>query len=95
MPLEEVEDKGICTYVIDEKGLLELAENFSDDYNLFSILVKRDTDKLIAQVGKERVKRDLERVSIPEAEYCTVIANNDRIEDFLADSYKLIKNFLE
>lgn len=95
MPLEEVEDKGICTYVIDEKGLLELAENFSDGYNLFSILVKRDTDKLIAQVGKERVKRDLERVSIPEAEYCTVIANNDRIEDFLADSYKLIKNFLE
>lgn len=95
MPLEEVEDKCICTYVIDEKGLLELAKNFSDQFNLFSILVKRDADKLIAQVGKERVQRDLERVTIPESDYCKVITNNDRIEDFLADSFKLIKDFLK
>lgn len=94
MPLEEVEDKCICTYVIDEKGLIELAKNFSESFNLLSVLIKRDTEKLIAQVGKERVERDLERVSIPESEYCTVITNNDRIEDFLADSYKLIQNLL-
>lgn len=94
MPLEEVEETCVCTYIIDEKGLLELEKNIGNEYNIFSILVKRDTDKLIAQVGEERVKRDLERVTIPESEYCEVITNNERIEDFLANSYRLIKNIL-
>lgn len=90
MPLSELKGKSICTYVIDEKGVLDLQDRFGKDFYIFSLLIKRDTDKLIAQVGEERVKRDMDRVQFPEHKYSLVIENNGRIEDFLAKSFKII-----
>lgn len=79
---------GICTYVIDEKGLVELVEKFSEDFVIKSFLITRPVIDLINQVGEERVNRDLERISIPEREYSEVIANDGPIEVFLAESIK-------
>lgn len=92
MPLSELSDKGVCTYVIDEKGLLDLNEHYGNDFNIFGVLIKRDINQLIAQVGEERVKRDLDRVQIPESDYSLVIENNGRIEDFLGESFKIFNN---
>ncbi len=89
MPLSELANKGICTYVIDEKGLLNLCEHYGDDFLIFGVLIKRDINQLIAQVGEERVKRDLDRVHISESEYGFIIENNGRIEDFLGESFKI------
>lgn len=88
MPFTEIpyEDVGFCTYVIDEKGLQVLKEKFSKEFSIVSVLIKRDRKALEQQVGANRVKRDLERISIPEEDYDVVIENDGRIEDFLAES---------
>ena len=85
---------GICTYVIDEKGLVELVEKFSDDFVIRSFLITRPKIDLINQVGEERVNRDLERITIPEREYSEVIANDGPIEVFLAESVKRILKYI-
>ena len=95
MPFDEIPygDPGKCAYVIDEKGLLHLRDKYTDDFEIVSILVKRDAELLIQQVGEERVKRDLDRVTIPESDYDAVIENNGPIEVFLAESIKTILTF--
>lgn len=97
MPFSEIpyEDVGICTYVIDEKGLKMLQEDHSENFAITSILVKRDRKLLEAQVGADRVQRDLERITIPEEDYNTVIENNGRIEDFLAESFHIYNKLLQ
>jgi len=47
--------KDVNTYVIDEKGLLYLKENFSDIYQIHAIWINRDEKK---GVTPERIKRD-------------------------------------
>lgn len=79
---------GICTYVIDEKGLVEMVEKFGDDFIIRSFLITRPWICLVNQVGEERVNRDLARITIPEKEYSEVIANDGPIEVFLAESIK-------
>lgn len=94
MPFSEIpyEDPGICTYVIDEKGLQMLKKKYSDQFKILSILIKRDKTLIEKQVGAARVKRDLDRITIPEEAYDAVIENNNRIEDFLAESLYTYKN---
>lgn len=89
MPLSELEDVDVCTYVIDEKGMQMLQDKYGDEFIIIGVLVKRDKQQLIRQVGEERVKRDLGRIAIPEENYSMVIENNGRIEDFLAESFKI------
>ncbi len=88
-------DPGICTYVIDEKGLKMLTENYSQDYNIVGFLIKRNKYALIRQVGEERVKRDLERITIPEEEYQEVIYNYGPLEIFLAESVQRIRKYIQ
>lgn len=97
MPFSEIpyEGVGICTYVIDEKGLLTLKEKYSEEFVIMSILVQRDRKLLEMAVGPERVKRDLERITIPAEQYDAVIENNGRIEDFLAESYHTFFKILD
>lgn len=96
MPFSEIpyDGIGICTYVIDEKGLKMLQEKYSEEFDIISILIKRDKQILERQVGSERVQRDLERITIPEEEYNAVIENNGRIEDFLAESFFVYNKLL-
>lgn len=94
MPLSELSDKNVCTYVIDEKGLLDLIQHYGDDFIIFGVLIKRNIDQLIAQVGEERVRRDLDRVRIPDSEYGFIIENNGRIEDFLGESFKIFNEII-
>lgn len=77
----QVTANGICTYVIDEKGLIMLNEKYGDIYRVFSILVKMDKDSLHAD--SERIDRDKERVVIPEEQYNVVINNDGTLGEFL------------
>lgn len=97
MPYSEIPYDGIgaCSYVIDEKGLQMLRQKHPQDFNIKSILIKRDKKLLEQQVGIERVKRDLDRITIPEYEYDAVINNNGHIEDFLAESLHVYHKLLQ
>ena len=94
MPFSEIPTSGICTYVIDEKGLLMLKEIYSRQFNIISILIKRDIELLMQQVGEARVKRDLDRVTIPEEDYDYIITNNGCIDDFFTQSLNIFKQLL-
>lgn len=93
MPTDEVPytDPGVCTYVIDEVGLKMLKEQYAEDFIIQSVLIKRDIELLKAQVEEERVKRDFERIQIPESEYDLVIENNDSLESVLAETITKIQ----
>lgn len=82
------------TYVIDEKGLMMLMEEWSDRYNVLSVLVKRDIELLIDMVGKDRVERDKHRVTIEESCYDVVLNNNGSLADFLENGVKEIKKLI-
>lgn len=84
------EDKPIL-YVIDEKGLMMLMEERGDQYEIASLLIKRDKKLLIETVGEERVKRDHSRVKIDENSYDAVISNNGSLTEFLKDGVETIK----
>lgn len=88
------EDKPIL-YVIDEKGLMMLMEEWGDQYKIASLLIKRDKKLLIETVGEERVKRDHSRVKIDENSYDAVISNNGSLTEFLKDGVETIKLLID
>lgn len=85
---------GMCSYVIDEAGLIMLKEKFSDEFIIRSLFIERDIESLISQVGAERVQRDNERLSLPRESYDIIVENNGRIEDFLAECFKFYKQLI-
>lgn len=87
-------DKPII-YVIDEKGLMMLMEEWGDKYEIDSILIKRNKDLLIKTVGEERVRRDNSRVKIDENSYDAVISNNDSLTEFLKAGVETIKLLID
>lgn len=68
---------GPCTvYVIDEKGLALMKEDYSDEYDIYTVLLKRKKLKRRhAGVTLSRMNRDIERV-IDENDYDYVVENN-------------------
>lgn len=97
MPKQDIPytEPGICTYVIDEKGLKMLVETYAEEFTIVAVLIKRHRRALIEQVGEERVNRDLERITIPEEEYQEVIYNGGPLEEFLAESTKIIRKYIQ
>lgn len=87
---------GPCTvYVIDEKGLENLRNDFSDLYDIHTVLIKRDK-KLRRKVGvsETRIRRD-ERRKINDDDYDYVIVNNGKkteLFDCIERIYEEIKN---
>ena len=84
----------MCSYVIDEKGLLKLWENFDKDYNIVPILIKRDESILCKTVDSERLKRDKLRVTIEDAAYKAIIVNNGTLEEFQEQAIQTIQTLI-
>ena len=80
------------TYVIDERGIEYLNENFSDVYNIFSLRVKRDIDKRRENVDEERIARDESMFYLPDEYYDYVLHNDYNELDGLYDH--LINHFM-
>lgn len=86
--------KDICSYVIDEKGLIMLWEQFDSHFDIIPILIKRDIGLLENQIDKERLSRDKGRIKIEESAYRAVIYNNNSLEEFKESATQLIKNII-
>ena len=74
------------TYVIDERGLIYLTENFSEMYDIKCIRVYADLSTRIKRVGKERVERDEGMFTLhKDSELFTCRINNNLSLDYLQD----------
>lgn len=88
---------GPCTvYVIDEKGLANLREDYGNEYDIYTVLIKRDK-KLRRQYGvdKARIRRDEVRKIPDEKDFDYVIDNNStkkNLFDNIERIYEEIKN---
>lgn len=87
-------ESGACSYVIDEKGLIELQANFSDRFEIIPILVKRNIESVEKIVDKHRIDRDKDRISIMESNYMAIIDANLPLDEFLANSIKTIQKLI-
>ena len=92
--IDQVPANGVCSYVIDEKGLLKLWENFDKDYNIVPILIKRDESILCKTVDSERLKRDKLRVTIEDAAYKAIIVNNGTLEELQEQAIQTIQTLI-
>lgn len=88
----QVPSEGKCVYVIDEKGLLDLAFSHGRKYNIIPVLVKRDLEKLKESVQQERIDRDLERYRLKDSDYQFIIENNGSVEEFKDKLVLMIEN---
>ena len=74
------------TYVIDERGLIYLIQNFGEVYNIKCIRVYADLSTRIKRVGKERVERDKGMFTIhKDSELFTCRINNNLSLNYLQD----------
>lgn len=69
---------GPCTvYVIDEQGLLNLKQEHGDEYEIYSVYIKRaPKNRRKAGIENRRMRRDEGRLLLPLEEYDWVIDNN-------------------
>lgn len=56
---EQVNQHGMCTYIVDELGYKYLLKYFKDEFNIISIRVSCNKNERISRVGIERVSRDI------------------------------------
>ncbi|MCE7699967.1 MAG: DUF4406 domain-containing protein [Methanobacterium paludis] len=75
------EDKN--TYVIDEKGLVEMTTNHRSKYKVFKLYVQRDIHNRVHDVGLDRVLRDNGKFWLPTEYYDKVIYNNNSLSVLL------------
>lgn len=87
---------GPCTvYVIDEKGLKNLRQDFGDVYDIHTVFIKRNSGlRKRMGVSITRIRRDERRVLIEE-DYDYVVVNNGTKKEFFREIeriYEEIKN---
>lgn len=90
--LEQVPQMGRCIYVLDEKGLVTLQETYLGRFNIASVLVRSTPDTLAARgIPPERIRRDGERLLLPESFYDAVIDNDGDQAEFFDQALHIIK----
>ena len=89
--LSQVEEYDVCTYIIDEAALVEMANKFGDKYDIVPIYIEREYDKEIEQ---SRIDRDNERIILPRDYYYAVITNNGSLEAFFEESTKIFETLI-
>ena len=81
----------ITTYVIDEKGLVELKEKWSDKYKIVSVYIKRPN---LHEIDENRKQRDLERLTLDIDLYDIVLYNDKDLDSFLTTAFTTIAKFI-
>ena len=85
----------IQVYVIDEKGLDNLRRDFSEKYDIHTVLIKRDKAlRRKSGIDETRLRRD-ERRNLKDEDYDYVIINNGKKVELFAEIeriYEEIKN---
>ena len=92
--LNQIPQTGACSYVIDERGLIKMMDEFDNQYEIIPILIKRNAEKLKSSVDPDRLKRDVHRMTIEDAGYAAIIENNATLEEFYETALLTIKKLL-
>lgn len=87
---------GPCTvYVIDEKGLANLRKDYGDEYDIYTVLIKRNKSlRRKCGVSETRINRD-DRRKLIDSDYDYVVVNNSKKADLFEQIeriYDEIKN---
>lgn len=90
--VSQVDKCEVCSYVIDEKGLIDLMSRWSDKYEILPVYINRPNRKDIAV---DRKNRDGERVVLNEDQYSIIINNTQDLETFLTQSSTIILSTLK
>lgn len=83
--------KPLCTYVIDEDGLINLNNEHGKDYMIYSMYVERKDNK----VDEERKERDKGRTVIPPEKYSYIFHNDLSLEELEEKISKLCEELLK
>lgn len=82
---------GICTYIVDERGLEELTKRCGARYDVISVLVLCSPEQLEARgIDPARIRRDCERKYLSPGYFDCVIRNDASLEEF---EYKILCEF--
>lgn len=92
--LRQLSEHPVCTYVIDERGLLEIPQLIQRAFEIIPIYIERNMSLLQNTVDKERLKRDEGRVEYPRDKYKAVIHNNGSYEEFVEKGIATIKRLV-
>lgn len=88
---KQVPGKGVCSYVIDEKGLETLCNNYCERYDIVSVLIICSQDTLSQRgIDSNRLKRDKGRKHLGEKFFDCIIHNDASKEEF---EYKILCEF--
>lgn len=91
--LRELRNDPIVTYVIDEKGLMMLLEEYSDAFDIIPVLIRRDPALRLADgIPADRIQRDRCRVHIEDAQYAHIFDNNGPLNEFLYNAKTTLLN---
>ena len=83
--------KDITSYVIDEKGLIELINDYNDVYDVIKVYVHRND----IDVDDERKNRDNDRLNIAESFYDIIIDNNGTYDELVNNKVEEIYKFIK
>lgn len=88
---EQVGNNRVCTYVIDEKGLMELKSKWQERYNIVSVYLDR---KDLQGIAEDRRMRDNNRITLPSTEYDLILHNNKDLNSLYKSTMHFIAQFL-
>lgn len=87
----QINEYPICTYVIDEKGILYFKEHCKNNYKTIFVKINRNN---LSDIDIERINRDNDRISIDNSIYDIIIDNNGSIDDMVNEFMKKIKEII-
>ena len=87
----QVQGHKFCSYVIDERGLIELKEKWGDQYEILSVRIERPNRE---DISDERKKRDKDRISFDIDLYDIVLHNGADLSSFLKTAVTTIATFI-
>lgn len=81
----------ITSYVIDEKGLIELKKKWSDKFEIVSVYIERPD---LNEIDECRKLRDLERLRLAPDLYDIILYNDTDLNSFLTNAVSMIATFI-
>lgn len=94
--LSQIYENKICTYIVDEKGLINFIQNkkLNTLFDTISIYVDRTQKNILKDVEQKRIDRDKDRINLPESFYDYIIHNDDSLKNFNLQIDKIYKNLI-
>lgn len=89
--LSQVPRFGRCTYVLDERGLLDLHRQHSKRFRIVSVLLRSSPETLARRgIDPQRIARDAGRRRLPDSSYDAVIRNEGTLREFEEEAVYVI-----